>query len=366
MDDGLLELRFGDGRLCPVWIAAGAVERLENLWNPTWRESALVADHNVMAVHGDRVAELLQRLTGRVVRVSFPPGERNKSRTTKAAIEDRLLDEGLDRNCCVVALGGGISLDVAGFVAATYMRGVAHLAIPTSLLAQVDAAVGGKTAVNTRHGKNLVGAFHQPAGVIVDPDLLATLPAGQWPDGLAEMVKHAVIADRELFNWLEQHADDLATARAIQEEPLRRCVRIKANVVQHDEREHGLRSVLNFGHTVGHALEATSGGTLSHGRAVALGMLVEGRLACRIAGLSTSELRRLRRLIERLGLDSNLPGLGFDELVPYLFADKKRRNATIRVALPSNIGVMAAADRGYTLPATLHELQRAWEGRIGT
>ncbi len=359
-----LVLELEGGRRSTIRIGAGVVDELGSLWQPGWEEAALIGDERVLALHGERVLALLAPLVRRVLRASFPPGEAQKRRETKARLEDELLDAALSRSACVVALGGGVSLDLAGFVAATYLRGVPFLALPSSLLAQVDAAVGGKTAVNTRHGKNLIGAFHQPAAVLIDPELLRTLPAEEWGNGLAEIVKHAAIADAELFAWLEAHADELARPGAIDPHPLRRCVEIKAEVVGADERERGRRAVLNFGHTVGHALESAAAGTPAgaggHGRAVALGMQVEARLAEELCGFPARERERLLALLARLGLGAR-PALPFAALLPHLGLDKKRRGASLRCALPRSLGEMEQAAGSYTVEVTREQVERAWE-----
>ncbi len=357
-----LTIDLSTSRRCLILIGRGACARLPDVWRQRWKTAAIIGDRNVMALYGEGVAWNLDGVADRVVMADFPAGEVYKTRRTKQLLEDRLLSVGMDRGGCVVALGGGISLDVAGFVAATFLRGVDYVSVPTSLLAQVDAAVGGKTGVNTPRGKNLVGAFWQPRAVLVDPELLPTLPPDEWCNGLAEMVKHAVIADEELFCWLEGHAASLREPAVVDEHPLRRCVQIKADVVQQDEREAGLRAILNFGHTVGHALESATGHALSHGRAVALGMLEEGELACRLCGWPRTDLSRLRALLHALGLDLSRPEVSFDALLPYLGADKKRQGGQLRVALPRALGEMAGEDQGYTVTVSPDQLRRVYEG----
>ena len=357
-----LTLDFAAGHRCQIHIGRGASAKLPDVWRSRWQTAAIIGDENVIELFGERVVSSLEGLASRVMVAGFPPGEAHKTRRTKERLEDRLLDQGMDRHGCVVALGGGISLDLAGFVAATFLRGVDYVSVPTSLLAQVDASVGGKTGVNTDHGKNLVGIFWQPAAVLVDPELLLTLPAAEWCNGLAEMVKHAIIADEDLFCWLEEHAASMGAPSVLDDHPLRRCVEIKAGVVQQDEREAGLRAILNFGHTVGHALESASGHALSHGRAVALGMLLEGQLACELCALPRPALVRLGALLHDLGLDLSRPALAFDTLLPYLGVDKKRQEDQLRMALPCGLGQMAGADQGYTVAVPLVRLRRVYEG----
>ena len=357
-------LRFDRGQhVCPVTVAEGARATLGEHWQPTWTAAAVIGDASVIKLHGEEAAELLRPLAERVELLPFPAGEAHKTRATKERLEDRLIGEGFDRQCCIVALGGGITVDLAGFVAATFLRGVAHINLPTSLLAMVDAAVGGKTGVNTEHGKNLVGAVHQPAAVVIDPFYLSTLPASEWACGLAELVKHAVIADEDLFGWVEAHAE------AVQGPPwrggvfpLRRCVEIKGQIVEQDEREAGRRALLNYGHTVGHAVEKALGHGIDHGRAVAVGMLVEGRAALSCCGLPESELARLRVCLGRLGLPTRPPDLDFDSLIPFLAVDKKRRDHRLHLALPRRIGDMARSEGGRdTLPTDLALLREAWD-----
>jgi 3-dehydroquinate synthase len=354
-----LVLELEGGRRCPIRIGGGSLEELAGIWRPEWEEAALLGDARVLELHGERVASLLRPLVRGLVRLSFPAGEASKTRETKARIEDELLDAGVSRHACLVALGGGVSLDLGGFVAATYLRGIPFLGLPSSLLAQVDASIGGKTAVNTRHGKNLIGAFHQPAAVLIDPELLSTLPPAEWGNGLAEMVKHAVIADAGFFAWIEAHAEELARPGAIDPHALWRCVEIKAEAVQADEREHGRRAILNFGHTIGHAVEALdpAGG---HGRAVAIGMRVESLAAREQLGLPGTERARLLRLLERLGLAERAP-LGFDRLRPHLGLDKKRRGGALRLALPRALGEMEPSGGSFTVAVSEELLERCWE-----
>jgi 3-dehydroquinate synthase len=354
-------LRF-DGVTCRVLVGAGASRHLDRVWRAEWTEAAVIGDSQVVGLHGAAVVEKLQSLARQVMVLDFPPGETHKTRQTKARLEDALLAAGFSRQTCVVALGGGISLDLAGFVAATYLRGVPYLSLPTSLLAQVDACIGGKTGVNTAHGKNLVGAIHQPAAVLVDPLFLDTLPAEQWPAGLAELVKHAVIADEDLLAWIEQRTALLAAPPwRGGDHPLQRSVEIKGTIVQQDEHEQDLRSVLNFGHTVGHALEKASGHHLDHGRAVALGMLVEGRVARELCGFPPGDLLRLGDCLDALGLPVRPPAASFEELVPFLAVDKKRADGQLRLALPARIGRMATQAGRHTCVVTTEQLRAAWE-----
>jgi 3-dehydroquinate synthase len=270
--------------------------------------------------------------------VTIPAGERNKTRETKAWLEDRLLEFGAGQDTAMLAVGGGMTGDLTGFVASTWHRGIPVIQVPTSLLAMVDAALGGKTAVNLPSGKNLVGTLHQPRAVYADTDTLATLADDDYTDGLAEVVKSAVIADARLERSIRELAarDDAALEHLIP-----RCMQIKSRVVRRDEREAGRRAILNFGHTVAHAVEFVSGYRVRHGPAVAIGMCVEARLATEVTGFPVRQVGRLRKLLAALGLPIDIPhGLDTDDLVEATRRDKKARAGEARYALPQRIGRM--------------------------
>lgn len=354
-------LCFEGGRGSRVIIERHGRQRLAEVWRANWKEAVVIGDSQVVDLYGAEAAALLQPCVSRVLVLDFPPGEDHKTRATKERLEDRLLSEGFGRQTCVVGLGGGLSLDLAGFVAATFMRGVPWINLPTTLLAQIDAAVGGKTGLNTGQGKNLIGAFHQPAAIIIDRDYLATLPASQWQCGLGELVKHAMIADADLFSLLESRASQLTNFTGIDDEILVRAVRIKMKVVQEDEAEQGRRAILNFGHTIGHAIEQAGNYALGHGQAVGLGMLVEGAAAVQLGMLPVADLARLRQLLVALNLPRQLPSLTFAELTPLIKIDKKNFAGQVRLALPTRIGAMSQENGVWTIPVTLDLLRRCWE-----
>ncbi len=349
-------------RSCPVFVGPGALEHLGEIWQPSWRQAALIGDSRVIEIYGDAVAQRLSPLVDLLDQQSFSPGEESKTRSTKETLEEHLLQRGFTRETCVVALGGGISLDLAGFVAATYMRGVPTINIPTSLLAQVDASIGGKTGVNTPQGKNLIGAFHHPAAALIDGDMLATLPADQWRCGLAEAIKTAFIGDPRLFSWLEDNASELRRPGRVDPYLITRCLEIKAAIVQDDELEAGQRRVLNFGHTIGHALEMALHHKINHGEAVALGMVVEARLARGICGCPEEDEGRLGRLLEGVGLNIRLPDLALNQLHPFLNLDKKRRGDALIMALPLTLGSMAKGTGDYAVEVTLRQIEDVWRG----
>ena len=315
---------------------------------------AVITDSHVGKVYGVQVVARLRDGRRPAELFEFPAGEWNKTRETWAALSDRMLARQFGRDCAVIALGGGVVGDVAGFVAATYLRGVPYVQVPTSLLAMIDSAIGGKTGVDVPTGKNLLGAFHQPALVVADLDVLASLPVAQLAAGMAEAVKHGVIADAAYFGFLEgEHRAVLARDAGVLERVVSRSVEIKADVVAADEREAGRRATLNFGHTVGHAIEATSKFAVLHGEAVAIGMAYEARLAEALAIAQRGTGERIRGALERYGLPRELPDpAAVPELLAAMQVDKKARAGTLRFALPRAIGSMHGdVPTGWTVAA---------------
>jgi 3-dehydroquinate synthase len=309
---------------------------------------AVISDSRVAELYGVRVLEGLRAAGLRADLVPFPCGEWNKTRATWAELTDALLAARLGRDGAVVALGGGVTGDLAGFVAATYLRGVPFAQVPTSLLAMLDAAIGGKTGVDVPAGKNLVGAFHAPRFVLADVDTLATLPKAHVAAGMAEAVKHGVVADAEYFASVLAAADAIRARDLEALEPVvRRGAAIKEAIVAEDPLESGRRAVLNFGHTVGHAVEARSGYTYSHGEAVAIGMAVEARLAERLGIAAPGLADAVRAALERFHLPVSLaPDLADDDLLEAMQGDKKVRARAIRFALPARLGEMARRSDG--------------------
>jgi 3-dehydroquinate synthase len=332
----------------PVYIEPGSVGRLETYLRRHLesRRIAMIADASVYQLYrGGRLGSAPTPIDA----ITFPAGERSKTRESWTALTDALLERGYARDCGIVALGGGVAGDLAGFVAATFMRGVPYIQVPTTLLAMLDASVGGKTAVDTPKGKNLVGAFHPPVAVVADPLTLRTLPEREFRGGLAEAVKHGVIADRSYFDWIEQSADALlGRDEAALERLVSRSVEIKAEVVGQDERESGRRAILNAGHTVAHALERALDFGIPHGEAVALGLVAESALAEDLGVAQAGLQHRVQRLLERLGLPSRLSQpVALTQVIAAMSGDKKNRENRIRFALPSGLGSMAS-DGGWT------------------
>lgn len=302
---------------------------------------ALITDSNVDRWYGERVARSLSRYRAEVTKIELAPGEKTKSLSGLADLYEAFADAGLDRSSLVVALGGGVVGDLAGFAAATFLRGLPYLQIPTSLLAQLDSSVGGKTGIDLPWGKNLAGAFHQPLGVLIDPETLVTLPPRELRNGLAEAIKAAVIADAALFEFLEKRREEILTidTRALVR-TIAGAVRIKARIVEKDERESGPRMLLNFGHTIGHAIEAAKNyeGIL-HGEAVAIGMAAAAILSVEAGKLAPKSRDRFLKILHEYGLPTQLPAeLDLEKTLSLMGNDKKRAASGLRFVLLSSIG----------------------------
>lgn len=319
----------------------------------------LVTERPIWELHAKK---LDQRISESAQVLFFPGGEPNKRLACMETLADEMLAHGGDRTSVVIGFGGGIVTDVAGFLAAVFMRGVPVLQIPTTLLAQVDAAVGGKTGVNLTAGKNLIGSFHQPLAVLIDPDVLATLPEREYRAGLFEVIKCGIIRDPELFRMLEvESADVLAKKTSTVEALIAGAVRIKAEVVSADEREGDLRRILNFGHTVGHAIEAeTRYEEYLHGEAIAWGMLIAIRLAELTGHLKTDDADAMRKLIQIYGPVPSAAHLNPDHLLARLASDKKTLQGKVHFILPARVGevkIISGLEPGLIRQAIVEALQ---------
>lgn len=301
---------------------------------------AVVSNPLVAELYFERIRDSLAGAGFQVSLIPIPDGEEHKTWSTLNLIYDGLVDAGLDRSSFLVALGGGVAGDMAGFAAATYMRGIPYVQVPTTLLSQVDSSVGGKTAIDHPRGKNLIGAFHQPRLVLIDVATLSTLPLREFRAGLAEVIKYGAAMDREFFRFLERNCERiLAMDRVCLAQVVLRCCQLKAGIVEQDEKESGLRSILNYGHTLGHALETLAGyGTLLHGEAVAIGMSLAARVSVALGHCSEEERSRILSLLERFGLVSTVPRVRRSDLVDILQKDKKSRGGVIRFICNRGIG----------------------------
>ena len=328
------DVRIGTGQL------EGLGSRLAALL-PQASQVAIITDTNVNPLYGKTVRDSMKEAGFSSILIAVPAGEQSKNSECLLEIWRALAAHKFDRNALVLALGGGVVGDMAGFAAATYLRGITYVQVPTTLLAMVDSSVGGKTAIDLDEGKNLVGAFKQPAYVCADVSTLNTLNDREWACGCGEIAKSALIDSDDFFFWLSQHADDLAVRNPqIVQEAITRCVVFKANVVAQDEEERaGVRECLNYGHTLGHAIEKLAGyGVFSHGHAVAQGMRFAIRLAAELEGTSLDLVAEQDKLLDALGLGMIVLRASVDEFMDAMLSDKKTRNGKIRFVLPRDIG----------------------------
>ena len=335
----ILSVELGS-RSYPILIGAGLLAREDGAVaaQVAARDVLLVTNTTVAALHAPALRAALPGR--RIVEVVLPDGEVHKTLANVARILDVLVANRFGRDACVVALGGGVVGDMAGFAAACYQRGVAFVQVPTTLLAQVDSSVGGKTGVNHPGGKNLIGAFHQPAAVIADTATLDTLPDRELRAGIAEVVKYGLICDRPFFEWLEAHIDALlARDPAALAGAIRRSCELKARIVARDEHEHGERAWLNFGHTFGHAIESETGyaGWL-HGEAVGAGMLVAADMSRACGALAAADVERIERLLRRVGLPLDVSAITGTAALALMRMDKKVQAGRIRLVLLNRIG----------------------------
>ncbi len=324
------------------------------------KRPVIVTDSNVKALYANGIANSFTGLNP--VILSFPAGEASKSRETKAFLEDEMLQAGCNRDTVLFALGGGVVCDITGFLAATYCRGVHVVYVPTTLLAMVDASVGGKTAVNTPYGKNMIGSFHQPSRVFMDLNFLRTLPAEELNNGLAEMLKHTLIAAPEQFEELQQRYKKtqgehwLLSDVAWLEDMLCRNVAIKKHFVELDEKDNGARQLLNFGHTMGHAVEQLSNYRVAHGHAVVVGLLIESYLSYLLGYLSLNDFSRIEQSLAICDFPLYLPYLAnADEVIEVLHLDKKARSQELYCVLLQGVGMPV----GFTQPVSIEAVKKA-------
>jgi len=336
-----VQVGLGD-RSYPILIEKGLMANIgSDLKKRSIAKRFMVITDSTVAMHyGNAVLSSLAQAGFSTDLIDFPAGEASKTLATVANLASRLAQAGWDRKDGLIALGGGVTGDITGFLASSYMRGVPFVQIPTTLLAQVDSSVGGKTGVDIPEGKNLVGAFYQPRAVYIDLQVLRSLPKAELLNGIAEVIKYGVIYDRDFFSFLEgQRSAILALELPVLEQVIATCCTIKAKVVAKDEREADLRRILNFGHTIGHAVEADSGYQLAHGSSVAIGMVAASRLAVAKGMFSAADADRLEVLIDAFGLPTSIPATAnSDRLKGYLLTDKKTVAGRPFFVLPTAIG----------------------------
>ena len=343
LDAGSYVVRIGAGlrgRVAEEIVAAAPAHRY-----------AVVTDVNVQPLYADALLADLSEHGGVSLHV-IPSGEEFKTRSVWARVTDELLEAGCGRDTTVIALGGGVVGDLAGFVAATFMRGVPVVQCPTTLLAMIDASVGGKTGVDTEAGKNLVGAFHPPSAVLADVDVIATLPEDHRRAGLAEALKHGIICDAAYLASLESHAAAIISGNAMATlGAVARSVQIKAEIVRDDPREKGRRKTLNFGHTIGHGVELVSGFRLLHGDCVSVGMVIEARLAEQLGVADVGTAEAIERVLLAAGLPTEIPGwIDRGAVLAATHRDKKARAGAVEYALPLRVGEMADNGKTWSIP----------------
>lgn len=316
---------------------------------------ALITDDNVASLYGKQLCHSLRNDGVNIELFTIRPGEEHKTRKTKEELEDQLLQEGYGRDSCIIALGGGVVCDVAGFLAATYCRGVPLVMIPTTLLAMVDASIGGKNGVNVPQGKNMIGTIYRPKAIWTDLSLLSSLPEREIKNGIVEMIKHGIIYDNKYFEFMDSHAEDiLALDSATLEKAIADSYRIKTGIVEEDEFEKGKRHLLNFGHTVGHALETLTHYSLSHGEAVAIGIVVESRLALQLGHLSQVAFDRICNIFAKFSIDTTFPeAISHEDLLSAMSMDKKSVNNNPRFVLIDDIGSPFAGEYCSPVDAAL-------------
>ncbi|HET9388931.1 MAG TPA: 3-dehydroquinate synthase [Steroidobacteraceae bacterium] len=343
-------------RSYPILIGAGLLREPDRIREHVdARDVLIVSNSTVAPLYAGPITAALP--SHRVVEAILPDGEAHKTLATVTRLLDVLVANRFGRDCLIIALGGGVVGDMAGFAAACYQRGVRYLQVPTTLLAQVDSAVGGKTGVNHPGGKNLIGAFHQPVAVLADMTTLATLPPRELRAGVAEIIKYGLISDAAFFRWLEAHLDALlALDAAVLAQAVRQSCEIKAKIVAADEREQGTRALLNLGHTFGHAIEAATQYTQwLHGEAVAAGLLMAAAMSRECGMLGSQDVDRLCRVLERAGLPIRIPDLQPAAVLEHMALDKKAQGGRVRLVLLKEIGeAFVTAD--YPVPGLLRTL----------
>jgi len=334
-----------------ITIAPGSLDQLgEQMASlKLGKKVLLVSNPMIFKYYGERAIASLKNAGFQVVSYNLPPGERYKTLNSIQKLYDIALENRLERSSTMVALGGGVIGDMTGFAAGTWLRGINVVQVPTSLLAMVDSAIGGKTGVNHPHGKNLIGAFHQPSLVLIDPEVLKTLPAREFRAGMAEVIKYGIIWDTELFTQLtaSKHLDQLRYVKSdLINSILTHSCQAKADVVSKDEKESGLRAILNYGHTIGHAVESlTEYRLFKHGEAVGIGMVAAGEIAVKLELWSQADTERQNALIKKAGLPTQIPAdLDIEALIDALQLDKKVKSGKVRFVLPTQIGAVKVTD----------------------
>ena len=345
----------------PIWIGPGLLAKSCSWMPKNCSTVVVITDDNVAKRYASTIEQTLKKQGYNTLLLSFPAGEQSKNRYIKSSLEDKMLEHGCDRDSLILAIGGGVVGDLAGFIAATYMRGIAYIQVPTTLLAMLDSSVGGKTGIDTPQGKNLIGAFWQPIAVIADTLCLKTLGQEQIINGLIEALKMFLTSDADSWHDLQQNLTLILSGdQTVLSEMVRRAVQIKVNIVKNDARECHQRAVLNFGHTIGHALEQLSDYQLLHGYAVALGILLESKIAQLIGLLEPEHVLLIRTLLSRLNITSHeLKKFEVDAVIQCTKLDKKNRANEVHYVLLNDIGAVYEIAGQFTHPVADELVKRA-------
>jgi len=342
------------GKTYSIYIESGIFQKLPDIFKRKYsgKKLAVVSDNNVFSIYGDTFVKDLQQKGFFVIPIIFEAGEKNKNLTTLSNIYDALADHAFTRSDIVVALGGGVTGDMAGLAAATFLRGMGFIQIPSTLLAMVDSSIGGKTAVDLPQGKNLIGAFYQPDAVYTDPILLETLSDRWFSDGMAELIKHVIIRDADLYNQLAFDEYDRKYISKNLDDFIFASCNIKKNIVEEDEKDNGIRQLLNFGHTIGHAIERVLNySVLSHGEAVSIGMVYITKLTESIGFTEKGEAEKIINVLKKYKLPTQWPDINISDVIKAISLDKKNRSGKITIACIERIG------QGRLIEMDLNELE---------
>ena len=346
-----VKLTAGVDRSYKILIEEGLLEKIPSILSsdPVGNNYAVICDSSTAKLFGEKFVAGLKAAGLKASLLSFPVGEKSKALSVLENLQNKMLELGFNRKSAVIALGGGVTGDLAGFVAATYMRGISYVQVPTTLLAMVDSSVGGKVAVDLAGGKNSCGSFHQPKAVFADIACLKSLPDAQMSIGMAESIKHGVIADKALFDFIESNKDKiLGKDLPVLEQLVAKNCEIKAKIVEKDELEQNLRKIVNYGHTVGHAIELLGNySKFSHGQAVSIGMAAEAKISQALGFISADSVKRQNSLLESFALSTKLPDFPPKKIIEAMRRDKKSDSKALVFALPSSIGSMKTVSGNY-------------------
>lgn len=330
-----------------IEIGEGVINQQHEFLRPLASQFAIITEDLLAATYGKQLLQSLSLNGLQTHLLTFPGGEKHKSRSTKEMLENQLFEKGLGRDTCIIAVGGGVTTDLSGYIAATYCRGIPFVSIPTSLLAMVDASIGGKTGVNVPYGKNMLGCIYQPKKVVIDINTLQSLPKREFSNGIVEMIKHGLIIDSQYFEYLESHSEDILDPKILATAIYESC-RIKKEIVEQDEKEGGIRTLLNYGHTIGHALENLSNYSMAHGEAVAIGLLAESYLSALSGHFAINSLERIKDILVKYNVPLELPEkFPVSSLIKAMKMDKKSRDGLPRFVAINSIGSPCSFNSQY-------------------